>query len=70
MKKVPNTITLKINGHSTEMQAIGRGAFPYDCRSKDKHPDAMIYQDAKGGWVGDYGIKDTGLGYFILKEIN
>lgn len=67
---IGDTITIKINGWTTEMKAIGRGEFPYDCKSKDKYPNAMIYQDQSGGWVGDYGIEDTGLGYFRLKDTN
>lgn len=46
---------------------IGRGAYPYDCPSKDKHPDAMIYESENGGWIGDYLLQDTGLGYFTVK---
>lgn len=59
--------SLELGSHEFEMTAIGRGAFPYDCRSKDKHPNAMIYQDERGGWVGEYSLQDTGLGYFIIK---
>lgn len=25
------------------MAAAGRGKYPYDCRAKDEHPDAMIW---------------------------
>lgn len=30
------------SGHA--MDPIGRGAYPYDCIAKDKHPNAMVYR--------------------------
>jgi len=27
----------------------GRGLYPYDCRLKDRHPNAMIYEGCEAG---------------------
>jgi len=38
------------------MNPIGRGRYPYDCRHRDEHPDAMVYQAAAcghSGWTAD-----------------
>lgn len=33
---------------------VGYGAYPYDCISKDKFPDAAVYgNDEKGCWTGE-----------------
>lgn len=37
------------------MHPVGRGKFPYDCVSRDKYPDAMIYHTADGSaWTHEY----------------
>jgi len=49
-------------------QPVGIGAYPYECISKDKHPNSMIYvSEAYGnGWIASHQLIDTGLGYFEL----
>lgn len=39
-----------------QMPCLGRGAYPWECIAKDKHPDAMIFQNEQGGWLGDYDL--------------
>lgn len=51
-----DTITVKSWWGIQEMTAIGRGAYPYDCISRDRHPDVMIFVNDKGGWLGDYQL--------------
>jgi hypothetical protein len=33
------------------LKAIGIGKYPYDCISKDKYPNAMIYWSKEAGWT-------------------
>lgn len=47
---LPQTITL----WGKQLHAIGRGKYPYDCISKDEHPNAMIYSSPEGGWTHEF----------------
>ena len=47
------------------MWPIGKGAYPYDCTAKTKHPDAMVYENEGRGWTTDKHLKDTRNGYYI-----
>jgi hypothetical protein len=65
--EIGDEITVKCFGITLKMVAIGRGKYPYDCISKDKHPDSMIFRGVDGsGWEPSHALQDTGLGYFII----
>lgn len=34
----------------------GKGAYPYNCVSKDKHPDSIIYSNAFGAWIAEHQL--------------
>ena len=34
------------------MRFKGRGAYPYECRCKDTHPNALIWQGCSEGHTG------------------
>ena len=36
------------------MVAVGKGQFPYECRSSEIYPDAMIYKTEGGGWSHEF----------------
>jgi len=52
----PGAIVVNALGYISTFWPAGAGAYPYDCRSKDKHPDAMIYANDTA-WVGEYELK-------------
>ena len=45
-----NTRPFRIKIYGRWLYAYGYGAYPYDCISKDKHPDALIYY-GDGSWT-------------------
>lgn len=47
-----------ISMYGKRLKAIGRGKFPYECRAKDQHPNAMIYFSPDAGWTHEHN-KDT-----------
>ena len=60
-------IKVPFTGQIESFSPIGIGAYPYDCRTKDKYPQSMVYQNSTGGWVGSHDLKETPDGYFIIK---
>lgn len=56
-------ITVKSWWGIQEMTAIGQGAYPYECIAKDKHPDAMIFENDHNGWLGSYDLKQEANDY-------
>lgn len=52
-----NIIKIKFAGKTRIYKAIGRGAYPYSCISKDRYPNSMIYQNDTGGWVPEHDLK-------------
>ncbi len=63
-KPQDGAILVNLFGTFEWMRPVGKGAYPYDCKSKDKYPDAMIYQNDKGGWITDRQLLKTKNGYF------
>ena len=47
---LPKTIAL----WGKQLHAIGRGKFPYDCISREEHPNAMIYSSPEAGWTHEF----------------
>ncbi len=46
---------------------IGKGAYPYDCIAKDKHPNSLIFEH-DGGWIASHQLVKTDKGYYLLKN--
>ena len=63
-KPQDDAILVNLFGTFEWMRPVGKGAYPYDCKSKDRYPDAMIYQNDKGGWITDRQLLKTKNGYF------
>lgn len=49
-KKTETNPPTSIELYGKRLEAIGRGKYPYECRAKDKWPNAMIYYSPDAGW--------------------
>lgn len=45
----------------------GQGTYPYECQSKDDYPDAYIYFNESGGWVGSYQLELQEDGSYLIR---
>lgn len=45
----------------------GRGAYPYDCPSKSKHPNSYIYVSGSGGWIASHDLELQEDGSYIIR---
>ena len=64
--------TIKAWLHSVEAPLVefnlrGKGAYPYDCLHARVYPDAYIYTNDRGGWVGSYQLDIQPDGSYIIK---
>ncbi len=46
---------------------VGQGVYPYDCQRKKDYPDAYIYENERGGWVGSYQLELQADGSYLIK---
>ncbi len=54
-------------GELVEYHNAGAGNYPYDCKDKDKYPDAIIYRensDGTGSWLHSEGLKEIRPGVY------
>ena len=49
-----NNLPHSIELYGKRLEAIGRGKYPYECISKDKYPNAMIYHSREAGWTHEH----------------
>lgn len=59
-KKAPQMIMARlwsIEAPLVEFYLRGQGTYPYDCQSKTTYPNAYIYFNESGGWVGSYQLE-------------
>lgn len=49
-----------------EFRLVGRGKYPYDCDHTKKYPDAYIYENERGGWVGSYQLELQEDGSYLI----
>ena len=63
-KPSDDAILVNIFGTFEWFNFLGNGAYPYDCKAKDKAPNAGIYQNNKGGWIIDNQLLKTKNGYY------
>lgn len=47
---MPTIVTL----YGKQLQAIGRGKYPWDCKMKRQHPTAMSYYSEQAGWCTEF----------------
>lgn len=62
--KINDTIQVSVFGTIQTFRFVGEGAYPYDCPSKTKHPNAKIFiNDDKGSWISEDEIVETLTGF-------
>ncbi len=59
-------IKIKFAGETKTYRPRGIGAYPYDCRAKDRFPKSMIYENKSGGWVPSHDLKKREDGTYLL----
>jgi hypothetical protein len=49
-----------------EFRLVGRGKYPYACDHAKEYPNAYIYENERGGWVGSYQLELQADGSYII----
>jgi hypothetical protein len=69
LKYLGRPIQVMFCGKMTTYYETGRGAYPYDCPDRAKHPDSVIYTDyEKGAWVASHDLIKQPGGHYTLKN--